>query len=252
MKSKMYLQRRNIARAICRVSSLLVLLLLCATPAVLKAQTGGQAGIQGTVTDPTGAAIPRATVTATNNATGTISTRETTGDGLYTISPILPGSYTVSVKAQGFNEFVQQNFSIDALVLTPLNVTMKIGDQNTTVTVTEAPPQLQTTNATLGLTLENATYSNLPLQMNNAQRDPTAFGALAPGAQGGARLPIIGGTGNYLGQLYLDGVPAETISQQGDNRLVSTAVSVEAVDQMQVVTSTPPAEYTGAGAENFT
>ena len=88
--------------------------------------------------------------------------------------------------------------------------------------------------------------------MNNAQRDPTAFAALAPGAQTGTRLPIIGGTSNYLGQLYLDGMPAETINQQGDNRLVSQAVSVDAVDQFQEVTSTPPAEYMGAGATNFT
>ncbi len=102
------------------------------------------------------------------------------------------------------------------------------------------------------MTIENEAYSNLPLIMNNAQRDPTAFGTLAPGAQGGARLPLIGGTGNYLGQLYLDGLPAQTVSQQGDNRLVSQSISVDAVDQMQVITSTPPAEFSGAGAENFT
>ena len=47
-------------------------------------------------------------------------------------------------------------------------------------------------------------------------------------------------------------MPAETISQQGDNRLVSESMSVDSVDQFQVVTSTPPAEYMGAGAENFT
>ena len=60
------------------------------------------------------------------------------------------------------------------------------------------------------------------------------------------------GANEYLGQLYLDGMPAETISQQGDNRLVSQTMSVDAVDQFQVLSSTPPAEYMGAGAENFT
>ena len=129
---------------------------------------------------------------------------------------------------------------------------MTVGETSETVEVTTAPPVLDTSTATLGLTIENQTYSNLPLQMNNAQRDPTAFATLAPGTQGGTRLPVIGGTGNYLGQLYLEGMPAETISQQGDNRLVGLGVSVEAVDQFQVVTSTPPAEYMGAGAENFT
>jgi hypothetical protein len=234
------------------LAALAVMALLFTATLGLQAQTGGQAGIQGTVTDAAGAGIPHATVVATNNDTGTASTRETTGEGLFTIAPILPGTYTVSVKAPGFSEFVQQNLSINALVLTPISISMKVGASNTTVTVSEAPPQLETTNATLGLTIENDSYANLPLQMNNAQRDPTAFGSLAPGAQGGARLPIVGGTGNYLGQLYLDGLPAQTISQQGDNRLVSQAVSVDAIDQLQVITSTPPAEYSGAGAENFT
>jgi hypothetical protein len=100
--------------------------------------------------------------------------------------------------------------------------------------------------------MENETYSNLPLQMNGLQRDATAFGVLTPGAQGGTRLPVIGGTGNYLGQLYIDGMPAETVSQQGDNRIVSEGMDLDSVDQFQVVTSSPPAEYMGAGAENFT
>jgi hypothetical protein len=88
--------------------------------------------------------------------------------------------------------------------------------------------------------------------MNAAMRDATAFASLAPGTQSGARLPVVGGTGNYLGQLYLDGLPAETINQQADNRVVSQAVSVDAVDQFQQVTSTPPVQFSGAGATNFT
>jgi hypothetical protein len=234
------------------VSRLVFAIVLCFATMPMFAQTGGEAGIQGTVTDPTGAAIPHATVIATENATGNKSTRETTGEGLYTISPILPGTYTVSVKAPGFREFVQNNLAINALVLTPLNVTLTVGAESSTVTVDVAPPAIETTNATLGLTIEKTTYEELPLTMNNAQRDPTAFAALAPGSQGGARVPIVGGTGNYLGQLYLDGLPAQTINQQGDNRVVSETLSVEAVDQFQVVTSAPPAEYTGAGSSNYT
>ena len=239
-----------------RELSVLSLLLLClALVPTAWAQTGGEGGIQGTVTDTTGAAVPNATVTATNVATGVSTRRQTTGAGLYTISPILPGTYTVTATAQGFNTVTQKNLTVNALTMTPLDLTVTVGTASQEVTVTAAPPQLETTNATLGMTIENTAYANLPLAMNNAQRDPTAFGALAPGAQGGtiaARLPVIGGTGNYLGQLYLDGLPAQTVSQQGDNRLVSQSISVDAVDQMQVVTSTPPAEYSGAGAMNFT
>ena len=221
-------------------------------PTRLTAQTGGEAGIQGTVTDATGAAIPGASVTIKSIATGVEQTRRTTGDGLYTVSPIIPGLYKVTVKASGFETYIQENLQANALVLTPLNIQMKIGATDTTVDVSTAPPQLETTNATLGLTIQNEAYINLPLIMNGQMRDPTSFGSLTPGAQSGARLPLIGGTGNYLGQLYLDGLPAETVNQQADNRVVSQAVSVDAVDQMQVITSTPPAEYSGAGAENIT
>jgi hypothetical protein len=230
----------------------LLLVLFALVPQTLRAQTGGEAGIQGTVTDGEGAAIPNATVTVTNNATGVALTRQTTGDGLYTVSPILPGIYTVKVKAPGFSDFIQRNLTANALAMTALNISMKVGAADTTVEVTDAPPQLVTTNATLGLTIENTTYANLPLALNGQQRDPTYVASLSPGATAGARLPIIGGTGNYLGQLYLDGLPAQTVSQQGDNRLVSQAVTVDAIDQIQVVTSTPPVEYAGAGASNFT
>ena len=219
---------------------------------IASAQTGGEAGIEGSVIDPTGAAIPNAVVTATNVATGVVTTRTASSDGLYTIAPIIPGVYTVTVKASGFKSTTQQNLSVDALKLTGLNLTLQIGSESEEVTVTDEPPALETTNATLGQTLENATYSNLPLQMSGQQRDPTAFATLVPGATPGARAPIIGGTGNYLAAVYVDGIPVTTINQQGDNRVVANALPVESIDQFIVITSSPDAEYQGAGLINFT
>ena len=234
-----------------------ILLSLAATAALLTApalvaQTAGDGSLEGTVTDASGAVVADATVTATNIATNVATVRESSSAGFFSISPLPPGTYTVQVTAKGFESLVQDNVVVDALQIRSLNPVLKVGAANQTVTVTAAPPVLDTADATLGLTIENQTYANLPLQMNNAQRDPTAFGVLTPGSQTGTRLPIIGGTGNYLGQLYLDGMPAETVSQQGDNRLVAETLDLDAVDQFQVLTSTPPAEYMGAGAENFT
>lgn len=237
---------------ITRILSLMALLAVFLLPGTLPAQTGGEGGLQGTVTDSTGAAVPGATVVVTNQGTGIQLSRQTTADGLYTVSPIPPGIYSVSVKREGFQEFQQKNLSVNALVVTGFDVTLTIGSTSDVITVLEAPPQLETTNATLGLNIQSEAYASLPLITSNAQRDVTAFGSLAPGAQGGSRLPVVGGTGNYLGQLYVDGLPAQTVSQQGDNRLVSQAIPVEAVDQMQMLTSTPPVEYSGAGAQNFT
>ncbi len=245
----------TLANMTCRALCLLALALTIATPATLKAQTAGEGTVSGTVTDGTGAVVPNAKVTATNVATNIATVRTSSGAGLFTIAPLPPGTYTLTIEAKGFRTLRQQNLAVNALSVLTLNPILTVGETNETVEVTAAPPVLDTSTATLGLVMENDTYSNLPIQMNNAQRDATAFGAMAPGAQGApvaARLPIIGGTGNYLGQLYLDGMPAETISQQGDNRLVSLAVELDSVDQFQVVTSTPPAEYSGAGSMNFT
>lgn len=71
------------------------------TSAVLHAQTAGEGAIQGTVADTTGAVVPNAKVTARNQASGVVTTRTTTGDGLYTISPLIPGKYDISVSAAG-------------------------------------------------------------------------------------------------------------------------------------------------------
>jgi Carboxypeptidase regulatory-like domain len=236
----------------CKAALLLAIMSLFALPFTLKAQTAGQGTISGTVTDSTGAAVPDAIVTAINNATNVSSRRTSSSSGLFTIAPLPPGTYTLSVEAKGFRTLKQDNLVVNALGVLAINPALTIGEAAETVVVTAAPPALDTTTATVGLVMENTTYANLPLQMNNAQRDATAFASLAPGAQSGIRVPIIGGTGNYLGQLYIDGMPAETINQQGDNRVVSQGVDLDAVDQFQVVTSTPPAEYSGAGALNFT
>jgi len=237
-----------------RLAVAVATLLLCvSTMARMSgAQTAGEGSIQGTVTDTSGALVPSATITITNVATGVTTVRTSSSAGFFSIAPVLPGIYKVQVAASGFKSLLQDNVVVDALQVRTFNPVLSVGAATQTVTVTSAPPVLDTADATIGMTIENATYSNLPIQMNNAQRDPTAFAALTPGAESGSRLPVIGGTGNYLGQLYLEGMPAETVSQQGDNRLVSLAVSVDAVDQFQVLSSTPPAEYTGAGAENFT
>jgi hypothetical protein len=165
------------------------------------------------VTDSTGAVIPNAQVTAINIATNVPSVRTSSSSGLFTIAPLPPGTYSLQVSASGFKTLRRDDLTVNALGVLDVNLVLTVGQETQTVVVTTAPPVLDTSTATLGLVMENETYANLPLQMNNAQRDPTAFGVLTPGAQGGSRLPVIGGTGNYLGQLYLDGMPAETANR---------------------------------------
>src|SRR5262245_54475516 len=84
---------------------------------VAAAQIGGSGSIQGTVLDASGAALPGATVTATNVATGIATVRQATGAGVYSVSPLPPGEYRVTVALEGFQTFVQESVIVDALGL---------------------------------------------------------------------------------------------------------------------------------------
>jgi len=166
--------RRSFSASIGRGCCLLTVLGILATPLALMAQTAGEGTITGTVRDSTGAVVAGATVTATDAATNVSTSRDTSSAGDYTIAPLPPGIYSVKVTAKGFKSLTQENLAVDALVSLGFNPVLTIGEATETVVVTSAPPVMDTTNATLGLVMENSTYANLPLQMNAAQRDPTA------------------------------------------------------------------------------
>ena len=199
------------------VRFLALFVLLSSSLGIAFAQ-GGEGAISGTVTDPTGAIVPGAKVVAHNIATGVDATRTTTNDGVYNVSPLVPGTYTLTVSAVGFSTFRQENIQVNALANIGLNVALKVGNQSETVTITDAPPVIETTNATLGGTIDNKLYTSLPIMITGLQqRDITQFSNLLPGAQvpPGGRSSIIGGTGQRLGELYVDGLPITTLSQQG-------------------------------------
>jgi len=217
------------------------------------AQITGQGAVSGTVTDPDGAAIPGAKVDVKNNATNVIVSRTSTSAGYYVVSPLPPGTYTVMVTAPGFSHLRQENVTVDALQTTTFNPQLKIGEANETVTVTTAPPPLQTANAVLGGTIENDVYSQLPVQMSSSNpRDPTAFATLLPGTQSGGRSGIFDGTGSgNEDELYVEGVPLTTVDSQGDSRKLQENLSIEAVDQTQVQTTGSTAQFQGVGVESF-
>ena len=88
--------------------------------------------------------------------------RTTTGAGDYSITPLIPGEYTVTVTAKGFKNFVQENVTVDALDTVAVNARLTIGAAEQTITVTTAPPVLETTDASLGAVMDNQMYSSLP------------------------------------------------------------------------------------------
>ena len=230
----------------------------------LHAQSTAGGGIQGTVTDPSGAAIAKATVTATNTDTGVQRSTLTSGAGTYTLQPLQPGPYNVEVTAKGFERLLQENVTVDNASVLGLPLKLTVGGENTTVTVTDAPAMLNTTDATLGGTIENELYSSLPLSMNGGPRDPTAFQYLMPGVQenpannsgtgaNNGNSGIYGGSSaTNLNENYLEGMSVTNVAQQGSSNPISSAVSVDAVDQFSVATSGASASFGGAGSTNYT
>jgi hypothetical protein len=221
-------------------------------PSFVSAQTGGEAAINGVVTDSTGSLLANATVIARNDATGVETSRVTTSAGVYQISPLIVGTYTITVSAPGFQTFQQKNVALNQNQIFGFNAALKVGNQNETITVSSAPPQLDTANATLGGTISSTEFIELPLLVaNNQQRDITSFSNLLPGAQPGARSSLFSGTASRVEEVYLDGIPLTTISQIGDNRPIFNLVPAEAIGQVGALTSGQSVEYQGAGSVNY-
>jgi Cna protein B-type domain. len=239
-------------RFIRHLASLVFVLGIVFLPAMLHAQLSGKGTIQGTVTDPTGAIVPGATVKLIQNSTNSEHDQKTTSSGFYSVASLDPGIYTVTVSAPGFQTYTQQNVTLDALQVFGLNIKLHIGAADTTITVSTAPAPLDTTNATLGTTMENTTYQALPLNMGGAPRDPTAFIYLTPGVTSDGHTGQFNGGQSYHNETYVEGLAITDPAIQGNNADVNRGASVDAVDQFQVQTSGSSAQYQGQGFANYT
>jgi hypothetical protein len=227
----------------------------------VMAQLGGNGGIQGTITDPGGAVVPGASVVATNVATNVETTRQTNDAGLFVIKPLPPGEYKVVVKHTGFLTVIQEKVVVDSLSTVTIDLALKVGDVKETVTVSDAPTPLNTSDPRLGTTIRNELYTNLPLAMGTAvagsgigqgPRNPGAFIFLLPGVTEGNRWGQINGAQGFSKDVFIEGTPITDPIQQGEGRTISLGLSVEAVDQFQVETSGTGVEFQGQGAENYT
>src|ERR1700687_5902859 len=155
--------RSNIGKALQVVGAALMVLLLS-----LPAFSQGSAGrIVGPVMDQTGGAISGATVTVLDVQRGTTRTLTTEDSGTYNAPNLTPGTYKVRAEFRGFKVTERQNIVLEVGQEIRVDLTLQPGEQAQTITVTEALPLVETTNAELGGALSNQTINDLPLNGRN-------------------------------------------------------------------------------------
>src|SRR6185312_15672343 len=164
-----------------RVGTLLVALaavwgLVLATPAPALSQNTTSGTVIGQVTDAQGKAIVGAVVLLTNTSTNAAQPTVTNGSGAYVFSSLPPGTYNLSIKKDGFKEATVTNQQVSVGKQTNLNVAMQVGEATQTVEVTATGAELQTLNATVGLTVTGDAVALLP----SISRDVNGLAALQP------------------------------------------------------------------------
>lgn len=161
-------------------SFLATILLLIGAPGVLLSQAVSGT-ILGTVTDATGASVPNAQVTITLTGQGVTHTAITNESGNYTEPDLPPGTYSVTISAQGFKKETRQNIELLTNTTSRVDATLATGSVTDEVTVTTAPPQLQTDRADISTNIEAKQIAQLPLSSgNNFQSLLTTVPGMAP------------------------------------------------------------------------
>ena len=240
---------RNSARNFFKSASIFfIALILCFIQEPTHAQNI-TSSISGTVTDSSGAVVPGARIDLHNDATGQQFSASSDSRGAYTITNIQPGTYTLSATATGFQAETQSNVTVDPNIGRQINFSLKPGSSTTTVTVQANANALQTESASVGQLVTSEQVKSIALN----GRNPIYLSQLEPGVTRNAPLtsfnftpdfsgPQISGARNDEIEVTLDGAPM--IRTRGNGTTTGVA-DVDTVSQMQILSTTYPAEYGG-------
>ena len=250
---------RNLARVLrlsvsTRILAALVFILTGSIIAFGQQTTGS---IVGSVKDQQGALVTTATVKAINVDTGFSRSAPANSYGDYRIDYLPVGRYSVEAVAAGFQHFVQQNLALNVDQTLSVDITLTVGAQSQTITVTEAPPVVNTSDAVLGRTIEQAEIIGLPLVNRNVYAELS----LTPGVMANSMSPTtnpagtpnmtvgiastavqINGSldsGNGTVAFYLDGGNNIT----GMRNYGNPAPNPDAIEEFRVETSAFAAQY---------
>jgi hypothetical protein len=206
------------------------------------------ATITGTVSDPSGAAIAGATVTAKEVSRGTVSTATTNEVGIYRILQLPVGTYDLRVEKQGFQTALIPAFTLVLNQTARVDVSMKVGQVTQTVEVTSGAPVLKTETTQVDTIINAATNEAIPLATRNyveltllspgaVHPDPSSFNNGDNTASGGR--PYINGNREQSNNFLLDGMDNNQVS---DNLLGYTPAP-DAIEEFNLITNNASAEF---------
>jgi hypothetical protein len=234
-------------------TALLFTTLLVAALMVLSAQTH-QGTVRGNVVDPTGAVVPGATVTVTNNDTGQTATAESSVIGAYVLQGLEPGTYRLQTRMDGFKTLQMEDLRVDVAAVIGMDLQLEIGEATETIDVVGATPLLQTENVEVRTAIEPEVFINLPLTLEGAWgggRNPGTFVYLAPGVTAGygradqTFYTSTNGSQLFAEEIQLDGVSMQIFSHTSAFVYLSV-LSPDAVQEFSLGTHNYSAEFGNA------
>ncbi len=228
------------------------LVLPLAATGVAGAQTVESQQITGTITDPSGAAVPNAEITVVNKATGLSRTVRSNGDGLYVVLNLPVGSYDITVNMPGFKKTVITDVAVDVGAKPAVPIALQIGSSGDSVEVRAETVSIQTNTAEIGgvITSTEATQIQLngrnyiqllTLQPGVSQTIASGFGLFGTYGVSGSSQSVNGirtDSANY----FIDGVDNKD-NGGGGNNFVN--ISPDSLQQFRNVASTYDASYGG-------
>ncbi len=237
--------RPRIAAAATLLAALLLAVLAILTPIQAQETTGA---INGTITDPSGAPIVGATVTASDVARGTEFPTQTNNDGAYYLTHLPVGRYALKVEAKGFQTATKPAFDLVLDQVARVDVQMTVGAMSQTVEVQGLAPLLQTETTELGTHIDSVVTENIPLITGNyneltlltpgaTSTNPGAFTSGQNTFQIGR--PYINGNREQTNNYILDGID----NNQNDNNEVAYSPSTEAIQEFNLIAQNPSAEF---------
>jgi hypothetical protein len=243
------MQRRMLGRKIIFALSVSVILAISLPWANQAYAQGGGATLTGTVTDRSGAVIPKAQIAVKNAATGITRSSETNSAGFYTAPGLPPGNYAVSVTAPGFSTAVRTNITLTVGVQQVLDFTMQVGQVSQTVEVTEEAPNVELASSTISGSVDQRSVVELPLN----GRSWSDLATLQPGVSSIKTLPNVTnpdrigrGLGNQLtitgarpqqNNYLINGISMNDYTNGAPGSMLGGNLGVDAIQEFSVLTT---------------